>query len=93
MEEACVDMVKEIIEKQVLGQEFQIDLVRYRLLAYIVRELPKDFQDEYIVHEFARVGALLHTREMQWEEVYNLVLEIIQFSDYENFYVFWEKYE
>ncbi len=92
MEEACVDMVKEIIEKQVLGQEFQIDLVRYRLLAYIVRELPKDFQDEYIVHEFARVGALLHTREMQWEEVYNLVLEIIQFSDYENFYVFWEKY-
>ena len=38
------------------------------------------------------MGALLHTREMQWEEVYNLVLEIIQFSDYENFYVFWEKY-
>ena len=92
MEEIYVNMVKKIIEKQVLGQAFQAEVIRYRLLAYIVKELPEDFQDEYVKHELARVGALLQTREMLWQDVYNLILEMIQVSDYDYFFSFWEKY-
>lgn len=92
MEEVYADMVREIIEKQVLSQAFQTNLSRHRLLAYVVRELPKDFQDEYMEHEFARVGALLHAREMQWEEAYDIVLEIMQISGCGDFFTFWEKY-
>jgi len=92
LEEVYVNMIMEIIEKQVLGQAFKSEVIRYRLLAYIVKELPEDFQDEYVKHELARVGSLLQTREMLWQDVYNLVLEMIQVSDYDYFFSFWEKY-
>lgn len=92
MEEIYANMIKKIIEKQVLGQTFQAEIIRYRLLAYIVKELPKDFQDEYVKHELSRVGALLQAREILWQDVYNLVLEMIQVSDCEYFFTFWGKY-
>ncbi len=92
MEKIYVDMIKEIIEKQVLGAKLHTDPLKHRLLAYIVSVLPLSFQKEYVEHEFTRVGALLHTREIQWEEAYNLVVEIIQISDYGDFFIFWEKY-
>lgn len=92
LEERYVSMIKGIIEKQVLGQVFLAEIIRYRLLAYIVKELPDDFQDEYVKHELARVGALLQAGEILWKDVYNLVLEMIQVTDCEYFFVFWEKY-
>lgn len=92
MEEIYANMIKKIIEKQVLGQAFQAEIIRYRLLAYIVKELPEDFQDEYVKYELSRVGALLQAREILWQDVYNLVLEMIQVSDCKYFFTFWEKY-
>lgn len=92
LEETYANMIKEIIEKQVLGKTFQAEIIRYRLLAYIVKELPEDFQDEYLKHELTRAGALLQAGEMLWKDVYNLVLEMIQVSDCEYFFTFWEKY-
>ena len=37
--------------EKLLGRTFQAESVRYRLLAYIVRELPEDFQEKFVEHE------------------------------------------
>ncbi len=92
MEGIYADLVMEIIEKQVLGQVFQTDRTRHRLLAYILKELPENFQDKYLKHEFVRVGALLRTKEMSFGDVFDLVLEMIQLFDSKYFLDFWEVY-
>lgn len=92
MEGIYVDLLVEIIKKIVLGQVFQTDRTRHRLLAYILKELPEDFQDKYLKHEFVRVGALLHTKEMSFGDAFDLVLEMIQLSDSKYFLDFWEVY-
>ena len=51
LDDVCANMIKGIIEKQILGRTFQAESVRYRLLAYIVRELPEDFQEKFVEHE------------------------------------------
>lgn len=92
MEEEHVIMIRDIIKEQVLGQAFQSDQIQQRFLAYIVRELPEDFQKEYVQHECKRVGELLHTQKLQWEEAYELVGEIAQISCVEDILRFWETY-
>lgn len=92
LDDVCANMIKGIIEKQILGRTFQAESVRYRLLAYIVRELPEDFQKKFVEHELTRGGALLQDGEMLWKDVFDLVLEIISAIDCEYFFAFWEKY-
>lgn len=92
MDEEQMTMVKDIIEKQVLGQDFQADIVRHHFLAFVIQELPEDFQGEYILHESKRLGELLHLGKVKWEEAYTLALEIANISDFDNFLDFWETY-
>lgn len=68
MEEVYANLIKKIIEKQVLGQAFQAEIIRYRLLAYIVKEVPEDFQDEYVKHEHAKADALKGIEALEMAE-------------------------
>lgn len=92
MDEEQMTLIKEIIEKQVLGRNFQSDITRHYFLAYVIHELPGNFQREYIQHELKRLGQLLHLGKVNWEEAYVLSTEMAKISRFDDFLEFWETY-
>lgn len=92
MEETQTEMIKKLIEEQILGKDFQTDVVRLHFLSLIVKKLPEDFQRKYVHHESKRLGKLLHLRKVNWKEAYELAGVITRPLGMDSFLTFWEMY-
>lgn len=86
------EMIKSNIEKHILDNPFQEDVMTHRHLAAIVNKLPEDFQMDYIQHESKRLGEMLHLGKVNWECAYNITLENTAISGFDSFLNFWEMY-
>lgn len=85
-------IIQKVIKKHVIEQVLVIEENRYRILAQVVNKLPKKFQDEYLSSEFAKVGNMLISGEMEWSEVESIVIDIIPGAELNSYLSFWEKY-
>lgn len=92
MDLSQLDMVQDIIKKQVLEKEFQPDQKRQRLLTCIVERLAEDFLKEYVNHELARVGEMLHMKKIQCNEAYELVFNFAAIFNVDSLLDFWENH-
>lgn len=86
-------LVQKIIEKLVLEKEIIIEEKRYSLLIRVVNRLSPEFQEEFVQHEFARVGNMLRQRSIDWTQAECMVIEIASFEGIDKYLDFWEEYE
>ena len=86
-------LVQKIIEKLVLEKEIIIEEKRYSLLIRVVNRLSPEFQEEFVQHEFARLGNMLRQRSIDWTQAECMVIEIASFKGVDKYLDFWEEYE
>lgn len=86
-------LLQQIIEKQVLEQEFVAEESRYGFLIRIVNRLSTEFQNEFVQHEFARIGNMLREGKIEWIQAERIVTEIVFFKELDGYLTFWEAYE
>ena len=86
-------LVQKIIEKQVLEKDVVIEEKRYSILIRVVNRLSSEFQEEFVQHEFTRVGNMLRQKSIDWEQAECMVIEIASFKGIDKYLDFWEEYE
>lgn len=91
--EEDANLVQRIIEKQVMEQEVVIEENRYNFLIRVVNKLSAEFQEEFVQHEFARIGNMLREKSIEWTKAERIVTEIASFKGIEKYLDFWEVYE
>lgn len=86
-------LLQKIMENKVLNQDFVMDDNRYGFLTRIVNRLSLEFQNEFVQHEFRRIGIMLREREIEWIQADNTVTEIASVRGVDEYLTFWEEYE
>lgn len=86
-------LLQKIIEKKVLNQEFVIEENRYVFLLRTVKRLSMEFQNEFVQHEFTRIGTMLREKKIEWMQADCIVTEIAFFKGVDEYLNFWDEYE